>query len=248
MSLAPKPLKRKIRALFLDRSQDFHGIRRTLAHRYLEGNGLEIGALHYPQEVPDGVRVAYVDRMDAAELRRQYPELASEELVEPDIIDDGEKLAKVEDSSQDFIIANHFIEHCMDPIGAIENHLRALKPGGILFMGVPDKRDTFDKDRPVTTPEHLARDYSEGGAVSRHEHFQEWVAMMDKLSGKAAADRVKELEDMDYSIHFHVWTPWEFVELLTYCKKKLRFPIELEAVEKNHHEFIVVLRKAAARS
>lgn len=218
-------------------------MRRTLAHRYLRGSGLEIGALHYPQEVPEGSNVSYVDRMDTADLRKQYPELSKESLVEPDIIDDGEKLSKVESASQDFIIANHFLEHCMDPIGTIENHLRVLKPGGFLFLGVPDKRDTFDKERPATTVAHLARDYTEGGQVSRHEHFQEWVGMMDKLSGTEADARVKELEEIDYSIHFHVWTPWEFTELLLYCKKELKFPIALEVIEKNHHEFIVVVKK-----
>ena len=44
------------------------------------------------------------------ELKRIYSNLKN--TVNVDIIDDGEKLNKIEDNSQDFIIANHFIEHC----------------------------------------------------------------------------------------------------------------------------------------
>lgn len=241
-ALVPKRLKRKIRAFLRVRAQHYDG-RYALAGRYLNGSGLEVGALHYPQDVPEGTSVRYVDRLNVADLRVQYPELDGEALVEPDVIDDGETLSTVPDNSQDFVIANHFIEHCMNPILTIENHLRVLKTEGVLFMAVPDPRYTFDHDRAVTKLEHLVDDYVRGGEVSRHQHFEEWVVVMDRLIGSAAKARVKELEEIDYSIHFHVWTPWEFVELLTYCKRQLEFPIALEVVEKNHYEFIVILRK-----
>jgi ubiquinone/menaquinone biosynthesis C-methylase UbiE len=68
------------------------------------------------------------------ELRTHYAELAEYELVAPDVIDDGERLAAFGDESQDFVIANHFIEHCEDPIEAVTNALRVLKPGGILYL------------------------------------------------------------------------------------------------------------------
>jgi len=245
-ALVPKRLKRRIQVFVMLSAQRFCDRRHGLAVRYLNGSGLEVGALHNPQDVPEGTRVRYVDRLSVADLRVQYPELDAEALVDPDVIDDGETLGTVLDDSQDFVIANHFIEHCVNPIQTIENHLRVLKPGGVLFMAVPDQRDTFDHDRAVTEIEHLVDDYVRGGNVSRHQHFEEWVAAIDGLSGSAAETRVKELEEMDYSIHFHVWTPWEFVELLAYCKRQLEFPIALEVVEKNHHEFIVIMRKEQA--
>lgn len=70
--------------------------RERLARVYLKGNEIEIGALNRPLKVPSMARVAYVDRMTVADLRKQYPELAAEKFVEADIIDDGEKLAKIE--------------------------------------------------------------------------------------------------------------------------------------------------------
>src|ERR1035438_1530581 len=106
--------KRSVRRLYdvsrwLDRQQ--------LAAIYLRGEGLEIGALHSPLKVPRAARVRYVDRLPVAELRRQYPELASAHLVDIDIVDDGEKLSAVGAGTQEFVIANHFLEHCEDPIG-----------------------------------------------------------------------------------------------------------------------------------
>ena len=113
--------------------------RARLASVYLRGSGLEIGALHHPLPVPRSACVSYVDRMTVAELRKQYPDLPSNELVEPDLIDNGETLSKVPAVSQDFVIANHFLEHCQDPIGTLENFFRVLKLGGILYLTVPDK-------------------------------------------------------------------------------------------------------------
>lgn len=79
------------------------------------------------------------------------------------------------------MIANHFLEHCENPIKAFLNMLRVLRPGGILFLAVPDKRHTFDRDRPVTPLAHLVRDYEEGPGWSRKGHFEEWVRLVHKV-------------------------------------------------------------------
>ena len=98
--------------------------RRALSDKYLTGQGIEIGALHYPLEVGEQVSVRYVDRLSSEELRPLYTELREFPLVPIDIIDDGEKLSRIEDESLDFIIANHMLEHCENPLGTIRNHLR----------------------------------------------------------------------------------------------------------------------------
>ena len=87
-----------------------------IAATFLRGTGIEIGALHEPLIVPRRVTVRYVDRMRSPQLRHQYPELSRADLVDVDIVDDGELLATIPDGSQDFVVANHFIEHCQDPI------------------------------------------------------------------------------------------------------------------------------------
>ncbi|MGE5655406.1 MAG: methyltransferase domain-containing protein [Actinomycetota bacterium] len=227
---------------------DFIQVRREIAGRYLKGKGIEVGALHAPLEVPAGVTVSYVDRLPVAELRKQYPELATANLVEADIVDDGENLASIPDSSWDFVIANHMIEHCQDPIGTLENFLRVIKPGGVLYMGVPDKRYTFDIDRPLTSLDHLIRDHTEGAGWSRRSHFEEWVRLVDKTLEQDVAARIQYLLDINYSIHFHVWTFETFSELLKYCQTIFLRNFEIELFQENFEEVIVILRKSVNES
>lgn len=218
-------------------------LRNAVAGLYLEGSGLEVGALHSPIKVAAPASVRYVDRMTVAELRRQYPELDALPLVEPDIIDDGERLSTVADASQDFLIASHFLEHCQDPIGTVETMLRVVRPGGVLFLAVPDKRYTFDHRRPVTTLDHLIRDHEEGPAWSRTAHFEEWATLADdaNIKGRSA----QQLMDFDYSIHFHVWTQAEILELFAAMRTRYALDFEIEVVVRNAIEVMIVLRKGA---
>jgi predicted SAM-dependent methyltransferase len=216
--------------------------REWVAAAYLRGRGLEVGALHNPLKVPHWVQVTYVDRMPVSELRRQYPDLARLRFVEVAIVDDGERLDTVADASQDFVIANHFLEHCADPIGTVKSFLRVLRPAGVLYLAVPDKRYTFDRDRPVTSLEHLRKDHEAGPGWSRRQHFMEWARLVDKVTEPAEVNRyVERLLAVDYSIHYHVWTQAEFLEFLGDMKKALAFEVELFL--KHGHEMIVVLRK-----
>jgi predicted SAM-dependent methyltransferase len=218
-----------------------------IARHYLSGEGIEIGALHNPLPLsPVSARVKYVDRMPVAELRRQYPELKKLPLVEVDIVADGEQLETIPSASQDFVIANHFIEHCQNPVLAIENMLRVLKTGGVVFMAVPDKRHTFDKYRPVTTIDHLLKDYQKGPEWSRFSHFEEWVKYVNNISEKEAMDaQISHLLAIDYSIHYHVWTKNTLDDFLLTLINQLHFPMEVEfsMFKREHGESIFILRK-----
>jgi len=213
---------------------------------YLKGTGIEIGALHNPLRVPSGITVRYVDQMPAAELRKQYPEMASYTLVDPDIVDNGETLGTIADGSQDFVIANHFIEHCEDPIGAVMNMVRVLRKDGVLFLCIPDKRFTFDNERPVTPLEHLVRDHDEGPAWSRSEHFREWVRCVEHIQDDVKAEaRVRHLIETKYSIHYHVWSEMEVMEFVLMLGKRFKLPVDLEVLLKSNGEIVVILSRAA---
>jgi SAM-dependent methyltransferase len=180
--------------------------RKELAAEYLRGDGIEIGALHAPVEVPASTRVRYVDRLPVPRLREHYPELAGLPLVDVDIIDDGETLAAIPDGSLDFLIANHMLEHCENPLGTIRNHFRKIRTGGILYYAVPDKRFSFDRDRPVTPMAHFADDDRLGPAQSRDQHFEEWARLVTRIGdAQQVRDEVARLKAINYSIHFHVW-------------------------------------------
>jgi SAM-dependent methyltransferase len=228
--------------------------RAVFAAAYLNGEGIEVGALHQPLAAPPRAHVHYLDRMTTPDLRREYPELAEYDLTEVDIVDDGEKLATVAAESQDFIIANHFLEHTEDPVGTIETHLGKLKPGGVLFYAVPDKRFTFDFRRPPTPIEHMLADHEQGPTGSRSEHFREWSRFVLEHEPPADADAeweerqieavAQQLEGQNYSIHMHVWTQAEFLQLILAIRDRDEYGFDLEVAARVGIEFIVVLRKA----
>ncbi len=202
-----------------------------------------MGALHRPLPVPRAASVRYVDRMGVEELREHYPELNREPLVHVDLIDDGERLTTVSDASQDFLIANHFLEHTQDPIGTLQNHLRVLRPGGHLYLAIPLKDVTFDAHRPITPIEHLLRDHREGPGASLQQHYEEWASLVAGVAREDVAQHVAELRARDYSIHFHVWDEAAVLRLIAYLETELGLPFRLKSARRNHYELIVILEK-----
>ena len=159
----------------------------------------------------------------------------------PDIIDDGEKLYKISDCSQDFVISSHMLEHCIDPIEAIENMIRVLKPGGILYLIIPDKKYIFDVNRPITPLQHLISDHKRWAERSLMDHYIEWSTIIDKKTGEDAIIYAKELREKGINVHFHVWTQAEIIELIAYLKRVLLFEVEL--ITRYGVEVICILRK-----
>ncbi len=214
--------------------------REFISKYFLGGTGLEIGALHNPMPVAPGTQVRYVDRMPVEDLRRHYPELASLNLTPLDMIDNGETLITIADASQDFVIANHFLEHCEDPIGTVKTFHRVLRPNGVLYLAVPEKTSTFDRDRPVTSIEHLVTDHQQGPAASREGHFREWALLVDKRVDDLEA-HVEALMRKNYSIHFHVWNQERWLEFVALLQQMLGF--RLEMLCQHGIELITILRK-----
>lgn len=221
--------------------------RSYLAMKYLRGTGIEIGALHNPVWTGPLAKAKYVDRMSLRDLLIQYPELANLKLVDPEIIDDGEELSKVAINSQDFIIANHFIEHCEDPIRTLHMFSEKLRSDGVLYLAVPDKRRTFDKRRESTSFMHLVRDFEEGAIVSRDEHFYDFVKNVNLSEGASEEmiqQSVYELKGRDYSIHFHAWTGTEFRDFLVKLIERYQLPLEVLAMSSILDENVFILRKS----
>ena len=214
------------------------------SYHYIRGGGIEIGGLHQPLKVYHQAKVRYVDRLSTEEVQKFYFDVADKPKVTVDLVDDGERLVKVRDESCDFVIANHVLEHCRNPIGAIFHMLRVLKRDGVLYLAIPDKRFTFDKERNLTTFEHLKRDYEEGPEWSDRMHYEEWIRVVEGVQDSEKFQRrLERYLEKQINIHFHVWTQREILEIFLRLKQDYHFPIEIELVEKNGLEIVVVLRK-----
>ena len=218
--------------------------RRELSYRFLRGEGIEIGAWSAPLEVPPNAHVKYVDVVSKEEHLRRDSKFQGPDI---DIIDDGETLTIFENESLDFIIANHFFEHCLNPLGTLRTHLAKLRKGGILYYAIPDKRFTFDVERPLTTIEHLIGDDQDGGLSSREEHFRSWAIYHDKLQNEEAIkNRIHFLTEHDYRIHFHVWDETTLKEFFSNAIKYLENAFKLIAFHQYGNEVIVILEKVGS--
>lgn len=224
--------------------------RHLLSWLFLRGSGLEIGALHMPLRLYHGARAKYVDLMGVEAARAHYPELSGLALVVPDFVESGEQLPSIPPESQDFIVANHFIEHCEDPIRTVVNLLERLRPGGLLFLTVPMRDHTFDEGRPLTTFEHLKQDFVRGAEHSRGDHYRDWARLVENTPEEGVEALARKLEQERYSIHFHVWSYASFRSFICQLKGELGLPLSLVASCKWRFapfEAIYVLRRDAGR-
>jgi predicted SAM-dependent methyltransferase len=221
-------------------------LREDLARRYLDGTGIEIGAAFWPLRVPPGVTIRYLDHLSREDLVREYAHFAEvmnldlAAIPRVDVVDDATRLTTLADASQDFVIANHVLEHTEDPIGALQTLLRVIKPAGILFLTLPDARHTFDSPRPRTSVEHLLRDHNEGPELSRNEHYEEWARYIEGAAEQHVATRVSEFAAEGAKHHFHVWELENFLALLL----AVDLPCEIALAQRNGEEFAVILRRS----
>jgi SAM-dependent methyltransferase len=215
--------------------------RELLARHFISGTGIEIGGLHNPTRVK--ARVRYVDRLGDEGLGDHYPERTG--TVHVDIVDDAQHLSTVADASQDFLIANHVLEHCRDPLGALRNWFRVVRDGGVVFMALPDKRRTFDRDRQITPLAHVAA-HADDPEADDWEHYVDYARHVLKTPEAEVEAKARELVERDYSIHFHVWTQREMVEMIEHARARFGLSFDYLAVLEYGEESVFVLRKGAA--
>jgi predicted SAM-dependent methyltransferase len=221
--------------------------RDPLSHIFLRGHGLEIGALNNPLAVPNSAKTRFVDRLPTEELTKLYVDVDPHDIRPVDIVTEGETLAGVPDDSEDFVIANHMVEHCEDPIGTIRHMLRVLKVGGILFMTLPDKRFTFDIKRQVHSFDHVKKDFLEGPENSRLGHYIEWLRDVDGITDEKEINaRATQLNEERANIHFHAWDEAAMMEMLARMQSELSFRFDVEVMSRTGLEVIFVMRKTGA--
>lgn len=213
--------------------------RSFLMQKYCRGHGAEIGAGVQPVLVPIGSRTTYIDAVPAA-FWRKLPQWADQDVLQAEIIDEGSTLATVKDETFDYLVAAHVLEHIDDPILALKNWIRVVKPGGHIVIAVPDMRLCDEEHRALSTVDHFQRDHGEGPQVSAEYHYREHGLNPDEYTGEKLAEYIKDHERM---IHYHTFTLTSLVQLLGAVES-----IGFELVEAclNVNEDIAVLRKTAS--
>lgn len=234
--------------------------RRLLALRHLPAGarGLEIGALHCPLPLPPDAQARYVD-CHAPEVLRTLRADAGDAIVTPHLLADGFSLACIASVSQDFVVANHVLEHAIDALGTLQNWLRVLRPGGVLFVAVPIGEHCFDRGRNITPAEHFLKDYllvaaGDGQAMRERNraHVEEHLAIAAPALAREqcqpwqqpqGAEREREIERLlgadSSQIHHHVFTQDSFTALLGLLVEQAR----IERVARSSVEIVGIVRK-----
>jgi SAM-dependent methyltransferase len=147
------------------------------------------------------------------------------------------------DETFDFIISEHVLEHITNPIKAMKEWLRVLKPGGKFFIVLPHKDRNNDCHRELTTLEHLMEDFKKDIPYNDDFHFNEWwekVVQKDLMP-----EHYKHMKKTDLlnsaSIHHHVWTEKEIVELFQYLDLEIEF-VDNKVYDRRD-SFVVIGRK-----
>jgi hypothetical protein len=242
--------------IILEFKKDNRFIREKLSYQYLAGKGIEFGALHNPLPVNiENAHVVYADRLTKLQAIELFPEFKKGSdpfIIEPELIIDFDKddISFLFEYDFDFFIANHFVEHIANPMRFLRDISLIMKTGSILFLSVPNKEMTFDKNRELTTNEHLLQDYLNNETNISDEHIEDSLFNKEDRNEMlpATSSERKDLfeKHRERSIHVHVWDRSSFDNFLNWSNNKLDLRLE---VMKTHdpdsilHEMIYLLRK-----
>ena len=131
-------------------------------------------------------------------------------------------LRNIASASYDFLLSSHSLEHVANPIKALKEWHRVLKPGSLLCLVLPDKEYTFDYKRPFTNLDHLMEDFNRGVDENDSTHFNEIRIHHDKTKDPAmnAKEDLAERLAQNFktrSAHHHVFSLDLIHQLLDYC-------------------------------
>lgn len=103
-------------------------------------------------------------------------------------------LTGLADGAYDFVLSSHCLEHTANPLPALREWCRVVRPGGHLLLILPDPRRTFDHRRPVTTLAHLRADEARGTGEDDQTHVAECLALCDLAldPGAGSAENFRE--------------------------------------------------------
>jgi SAM-dependent methyltransferase len=139
--------------------------------------------------VPVYPQLGALDVLDFAERTLWSEEALGGTKLRSRIIAEGGHLDQISDNAYDAVLASHVVEHLADPLGALREWRRVVRPGGHILLIVPHREGTFDHRRPVTTIEHLRADADQGTGEDDLTHLDEILRLHDLKRDPGARGR-----------------------------------------------------------
>jgi L-rhamnosyltransferase len=155
-------------------------------------------------------------------------------------------LGAITSGPYDFLLSSHTLEHCANPLKALGEWRRVLRPGGALVLVLPHKDATFDRFRPVTTLSHIEQDFDSDVAEDDHTHLAEILELHDLSRDPWAGGRPQFEERSRHNVrnrglHHHVF------DSLLAARVVDRAGFQIEVIEpRKPMDIVIVARKPAS--
>ena len=186
-----------------------------IVNKYLLGlKGVEIGGSSFANYGIDAINIDRIDirKADNDNVYVKEQMRYDNHITKIDLIADGDNLP-FKDDTLDFVFTSHVLEHFYDPIKALQEWYRVIKGGGYIFMIIPHKERTFDKDRERTTLNEL---------INRH-------------------NQIIKTEEQFTDKHHSVWITEDVLELCKYLNMNVIEYHDID--DCRHDGFIIVIQK-----
>jgi SAM-dependent methyltransferase len=138
--------------------------------------------------IPVYPRLAALDTLDYSEQTLWSGSQPTDE-VRNRLIGEAGRLEGVEDDAYDALLASHVLEHLANPLGALNEWQRVVRPGGHVLLAMPHHEGTFDHRRPVTSVEHMRADAEQETAEDDMTHVDEILELHDLGRDPGAPNR-----------------------------------------------------------
>lgn len=172
-------------------------------------------------EVPVYRALGALDTLDYAETTLWSGGLKDRPRVRRRMIGEAGHLSDIDADVYDAVLASHVLEHLANPLGALAEWQRVVRPEGHVLLVLPHRDATFDHRRPVTTIEHLRADAAAEMAEDDLTHLEEVLALHDLARDPGAPDpetferRCRENPSMR-GMHHHVF---DSLAVLRLCRE-----------------------------
>jgi len=157
-------------------------------------------------------------------------------------INEATDMNKIESGKYDFVLCCNALEHIANPMKAITEFLRVLKPDGLLLLVLPAKDSNFDHKREFTKFKHLLYDLVSDTGEDDLSHLGEELLLHDLPMTPECGDRnffmersLKNFENR--CLHQHVFS----LELLTEIYEY--FKIEIIRTDRTPSDYVILGRK-----
>ncbi len=125
-------------------------------------------------------------------------------------IDEASDMRLIPDRSYDFLLSSNNLEHIANPLKALREFNRVVRPGGIVLVLVPMKEKMFDHNREYTLFEHILEDYERNMGEEDLSHLPEIIEKHDYDMDIACGGKEKFIQRAQKNVenrclHHHVF-------------------------------------------